>query len=462
MTAQLRRHRGKLVIVVGVVAIVTAGAASWVLMGSDDGNEIQAIRQGNQIQFRIPNDAIETMRTEIFNLGGKRLYDSGPTTGNSLQWPMTTETGERVARGVYLYVIQAWGPDGELVKSRTGKVAVTPDGVGLEQAPLSDPSGNDTDSPDKSNQSTGDSVESAAVDQDHSGESWAFGQVGVGTTNIDVPLRVNGLVKAQVDGHAGLVAFREGGKAMAIQSGLNGARLMFENSGPLELMARDRTDVLSAGGSISATKVRVMPNGQVGIGNDVTPQAQLEVQGNSSNLLKLVSASSSSSVFRVEDSGDTFADGSFNCGLSSGCFNAGQGADVAERVQASERVEAGDVIAIDPGQPDQFRKTRDARSSRVAGVVSTRPGVTLGNSFDGDTERWSDGRPLLALAGRVPVKVTSENGPIQAGDSLTSSSTPGHAMRCADASQCVGSTIGKALESLGTDSGVILAQVSLR
>ena len=35
----------------------------------------------------------------------------------------------------------------------------------------------------------------------------------------------------------------------------------------------------------------------------------------------------------------------------------------------------------------------------------------------------------IALAGRTPCKVTDENGPIHPGDLLTSSSTPGHAMR---------------------------------
>ncbi len=35
----------------------------------------------------------------------------------------------------------------------------------------------------------------------------------------------------------------------------------------------------------------------------------------------------------------------------------------------------------------------------------------------------------LALTGRVPVKITGENGAIEPGDLLTTSSTPGHAMK---------------------------------
>jgi hypothetical protein len=64
----------------------------------------------------------------------------------------------------------------------------------------------------------------------------------------------------------------------------------------------------------------------------------------------------------------------------------------------------------------------------------------------------------------VPVKVSAENGPIQAGDLLTTSSTPGHAMRCEELEQCFGRTLGKALEGLdaGQDTGVIRVLVTLQ
>ncbi len=47
---------------------------------------------------------------------------------------MTTEAGERVAHGVYLYVITAWDSQGQLVKSQVGKLALVLGGVGLGQA----------------------------------------------------------------------------------------------------------------------------------------------------------------------------------------------------------------------------------------------------------------------------------------------------------------------------------------
>lgn len=53
---------------------------------------------------------------------------------------------------------------------------------------------------------------------------------------------------------------------------------------------------------------------------------------------------------------------------------------------------------------------------------------------------------MLALMGRVPVKATTENGPIHPVDLLTVSSKPGYAMCCAKADECEGAIIGKGLE----------------
>jgi len=66
----------------------------------------------------------------------------------------------------------------------------------------------------------------------------------------------------------------------------------------------------------------------------------------------------------------------------------------------------------------------------------------------------------VALAGRVPVKVDAGYGSIRAGDLLTSSPTPGHAMRADDPKP--GTIIGKALEGLDAGTGKIRALVMLR
>ena len=68
----------------------------------------------------------------------------------------------------------------------------------------------------------------------------------------------------------------------------------------------------------------------------------------------------------------------------------------------------------------------------------------------------------LALVGRVPCKVDATYGPIAVGDLLTTSPTPGHAMRCDDRLACLGAILGKALEPLDTGTGVILVLVTLQ
>jgi len=59
------------------------------------------------------------------------------------------------------------------------------------------------------------------------------------------------------------------------------------------------------------------------------------------------------------------------------------------------------------------------------------------------------------------VKVSTENGPIVVGDLLVSSSVPGIAMK-GDPRSSIGAVVGKAMESLDTGQGTIMAQVTLR
>ncbi len=151
------------------------------------------------------------------------------------------------------------------------------------------------------------------------------------------------------------------------------------------------------------------------------------------------------SIFRVDRTGSVYSDG----GLHAAAFQAGA-ADVAEWVDVVGSVVAGDLMELDPTNPTAYRLSRYACSSLVAGVVSTTPGVVLGGG-------GSEGEVLLALVGIVPVKVTDEGGPIRPGDLLVSSSTPGHAMRWAGGAEpCPCALVGKALEPMTDESGVIL------
>jgi hypothetical protein len=155
----------------------------------------------------------------------------------------------------------------------------------------------------------------------------------------------------------------------------------------------------------------------------------------------LVGISQQTMVFRVD---------------GAGTVHSGAGVDLAEHIDAAEQLTPGDVVEIDPSHEGRFRRVTSPRSTLVAGVISSAPAVVLGGKTAGDT------RPLLALAGRVPVKATSEGGAINIGDLLTSSSRPGYAMRCSDRASCAASVVGKALQPMRSDSGTILVLVTLQ
>lgn len=115
----------------------------------------------------------------------------------------------------------------------------------------------------------------------------------------------------------------------------------------------------------------------------------------------------------------------------------GSGGDVAENVKNQSKMEEGTVAKI--AGKFEVEPSTEKRDTAVAGVVSTNPGVNL--------KKERDGVPL-ALTGIVPVKATVENGEINPGDLLTTSSREGYAMKCQEKLNCQGAIIGKSMGSL--------------
>jgi hypothetical protein len=139
---------------------------------------------------------------------------------------------------------------------------------------------------------------------------------------------------------------------------------------------------------------------------------------------------------------------------ASGTFHAG-GADFAEMLPAREGLEPADVLAI--GEDGKLARSTQPYQHNVAGVHATKPGF-LGGAHEGAD---LTGKVPLAVVGIVPVKVTSENGPIKPGDKLTTSSTAGHAMK-ADKYAEIGTVIGKALSALDGNRGIVQMLVILQ
>jgi hypothetical protein len=150
-------------------------------------------------------------------------------------------------------------------------------------------------------------------------------------------------------------------------------------------------------------------------------------------------------VFYVNNQGEVYADGNFHSG----------GADFAEMLPGKEGLEPGDVLVVD--EDGKLTRSTEARQSSVVGVYSTQPGFVGGDNG----EESLAGKVPLAIMGIVPVKVVSETGSIRAGDLLAASSMPGHAMNAGDGPK-VGTVIGKALEKLDDERGVIKMLVMLQ
>jgi len=139
------------------------------------------------------------------------------------------------------------------------------------------------------------------------------------------------------------------------------------------------------------------------------------------------------------------------------------GADYAESVGVTgdrTKYEPGDVLVLDPKEPGKFLKSNQPYSTMVSGIYSTKPGF-VGRLHPPDAALDAAEVPM-AMVGRVPTKVSTENGPIKVGDLLVTSSTMGYAMKGTDRSQMLGSVVGKAMGSLDSGTGVIMVLVTLQ
>lgn len=127
-------------------------------------------------------------------------------------------------------------------------------------------------------------------------------------------------------------------------------------------------------------------------------------------------------------------------GLQAGALTAG-GADLAELYGSTEDLQQGEIVALDSDILENVVRSTSAYQRDVIGIVATRPGLVLGPTTASTTYP-------IALVGRVPVKVTTENGMIKAGDRITASSKDGYGMRATHA----GRVLGTALEDINVEN----------
>lgn len=137
------------------------------------------------------------------------------------------------------------------------------------------------------------------------------------------------------------------------------------------------------------------------------------------------------------------------------------GVDLAEPFQMSQKgISEGSVVVIDEQNPGKLKLGAHAYDKRVAGIVSGANGVNPGISLH--QEGLIEGGQNVALSGRVYVHADAAYGAIKPGDLLTTSDTPGHAMRVSDHTQAQGAILGKAMTPLNEGKGMVLVLVTLQ
>jgi len=328
------------------------------------------------------------------------------------------------------------------------------------------------------------------------------GNVGIGTTTPSVALDVVGRIR--MEGGADYSEFFTGlsggvnglhlgsrtDMPMAFYTNSSGPRMILDTSGQLGIGVIP-TSMLHVGGT---SRVEGMLSAlQVGVGT-TSPQAALDVSGGRIRMtngtdfsefftglsggltgLHLGSRTNMPIAFYTNSSGPRVildVNGNLGVGITPAAkFHvdgdavidgniAAKYQDVAEWVPTRSPLVAGTLVAIDPSASNTVIPVDRAYDTRVAGVVTDRPGVILGEG--------GEKKAKIAHSGRVKVKVDAKYGPIQVGDLLVSSPTSGHAMRSTPVMvgempiHRTGTLVGKALESLDAGEGEILVLLTLQ
>lgn len=137
------------------------------------------------------------------------------------------------------------------------------------------------------------------------------------------------------------------------------------------------------------------------------------------------------------------------------------GCDLAEPFATTEpEIVKGSVVVIDPDHPGQLMLSSTAYDTRVAGVVSGANGINPGIALH--QEGVLEGGQNVALSGRVYVLADATQETIRPGDLLTTSATPGHAMKATDHARAQGAILGKAMTGLSGGKGPLLVLVTLQ
>jgi hypothetical protein len=255
-------------------------------------------------------------------------------------------------------------------------------------------------------------------------------------------------------------------------NGSDGASIkLFDLTGASETVDLDANE--TGGGSVvnlrSGTNVRTVrldgedggTGGLILLYDNALAQPKIELDADDNDggaMLYLKNdAGTSTVVIDAQDSGGSGR-------ISTGVLQITGGSDLSEQfdIRAPEgEPKPGYVVSIDPESPADLCLARHAYDRRVAGVISGAGGVRPGMLMEQAGSEAAGAHPV-ALTGRVYCWTDASYGAVEPGDLLTTSDTPGHAMKVRDHSRAQGAILGKAMTSLQEGTGLVLVLVTLQ
>jgi hypothetical protein len=224
-------------------------------------------------------------------------------------------------------------------------------------------------------------------------------------------------------------------------------------------------------------------DGNVGIGTGV-PAARLDVAGTTrtqsldvagttrtqildvagrtrTQILEITGGSDLAEPFRItgDEGNDTRSATECPVGAVS---DPDQADDSQSAMGNSPCVWPGMVMVIDSENPGHLKLATQAYDRKVAGITSGANGLKPGMVMKAAGDKNADGKYPVALTGRVWCWCDAKYGPIEPGDRLTTSATPGHAMKVTDRDRAGGAVLGKAMTAIRRGTGLVLVLVTLQ